>query len=158
MTFKNQTCCFTGHRSLPADRIELIIKRLNAELDKLIHRGVTDFISGGALGFDQIAASLVIAKRQMGRNIRLLLALPCREQDAAWSPAQKQLYRKLLSNADEVVYVSEKYTDGCMKKRNRYLVEHSAHCICALIHPRSGTSQTVNMARAQGLNVINIAT
>ena len=36
-----------------------------------------NFISGGALGFDQIAASLVITKKQQGLGIRLIFALPC---------------------------------------------------------------------------------
>jgi len=33
------------------------------------------------MGFDQIAASLVIGKKQQGADIRLILALPCRNQD-----------------------------------------------------------------------------
>jgi len=60
---KLHTCCFTGHRVLPANQIEGIIIRLDEEIDRLIVQGITDFISGGALGFDQIAASLIIAKK-----------------------------------------------------------------------------------------------
>lgn len=56
---KNITCCFTGHRRLPSDRIEQITKRLSDEIDNLYRQGVTEYISGGALGFDQIAASLI---------------------------------------------------------------------------------------------------
>lgn len=63
---KAKTCCFTGHRRLPKDKIEQIVIRLNQEVDNLISQGVTDFISGGALGFDQIAASLIVAKKEMG--------------------------------------------------------------------------------------------
>jgi uncharacterized phage-like protein YoqJ len=58
---KETTCCFTGHRRLPKDKIEHIIMRLNQEMDNLISQGVTNFISGGALGFDQIGASLIVA-------------------------------------------------------------------------------------------------
>ena len=68
MEDKKYTCCFTGHRKLPKERIEHIIKRLDQEVDNLISQGVTDFISGGALGFDQIAASLIVAKKEMGRR------------------------------------------------------------------------------------------
>lgn len=71
----NTTCCFTGHRKLPQNKIWQIVKRLDTEIDNLINQGVTDFISGGALGFDQIAASCIIAKKQMGKEIRLILYL-----------------------------------------------------------------------------------
>ena len=120
-------------------------------------QGVTTFISGGALGFDQIAAALVIAKREMGQNIRLIFALPCKNQGELWSDEQKRLYYNLLAEADEIIYVSEEYSEGCMKKRNFYMVDRSANCICALLHPRSGTGQTVRYAREGGLRIINIA-
>ena len=125
-------CFFTGHRKLPADKIEHIITRLDSEIDRLIKLGVTDFISGGALGFDQIAASLIVAKKEMGHNIRLIFALPCKNQDKDWTAEQKQLYRSLLSEADEVRYISEEYTADCMKKRNYYMVDNSAYCVCAI--------------------------
>ena len=154
---KETTCCFTGHRRLPVAKIEHIVKRLDAEIDNLVHQGVTDFISGGAVGFDQIAASMIIAKRQMGIKVRLIFALPCRDQDKDWSPEHQRLYRNLLDEADEVHYISEAYHNGCMKLRNAYMVDKSAHCICALLQVRTGTSQTVNMAQKKGLNIINTA-
>lgn len=58
---KKFTCCFTGHRNLPAGKI---VKILDREIENLIDKGVTHFISGGALGFDQIAASLIIYKKE----------------------------------------------------------------------------------------------
>lgn len=112
---KDKTCCFTGYRRLPKDKIEQIVIRLNQEVDNLISQGVTDFISGGALGFDQIAASLIVAKKEMGHNVRLIFALPCKNQDELWSAEQKRLYHSLLGEADEIIYVSEEYTDGCIK-------------------------------------------
>lgn len=154
---RERTCCFTGHRKLPTEKIEAIIKCLNDEVEKLIDRGVTNFISGGALGFDQIAASLIIAKKEMGHKIRLIFALPCGNQDALWTDAQKGLYHGLLGDADEIVYVSEVYSRGCMEKRNQYMVEHSGYCICALLHSESGTGQTVRYAQQRGLRVVNVS-
>jgi uncharacterized phage-like protein YoqJ len=154
---KDQTCCFSGHRKLPKNKIEQIVKRLDCEIDNLINQGITDFISGGALGFDQIAASLIIAKKEMGRRIRLIFALPCKCQDKLWNVEQKMLYRSLLAEADEITYISEEYIDGCMKKRNKYMVDHSSYCICALLRTFNGTDQTVRYARQKGLSVINVA-
>ena len=61
---KISSCCFTGHRKLPANRMQGIRENLNYQIEKLITEGVTHFISGGALGFDQIAASEIIGKKQ----------------------------------------------------------------------------------------------
>lgn len=153
---KYQTCCFTGHRKLPQEKIEQILIRLNQEVDNLISQGITDFISGGALGFDQLAASLIVAKKEMGNNIRLIFALPCKNQDMLWSAEQKRLYRGLLDEADEIIYVSEEYTNDCMKKRNQYMVDRSAYCICALIFETGGTAQTVKYAGKKNIKVINV--
>ena len=66
---REKSCCFTGHRLLAKKKIEQIEKRLHEEIDRLINEGITDFISGGALGFNQIAASVVISKKQQGNDI-----------------------------------------------------------------------------------------
>ena len=85
------------------------------------------------------------------------MALPCRNQDIKWSQDDKNTYQKLLAFADKIVYVSENYYDGCMEKRNIYLVEHSKFCIAYLKHMRSGTAQTVFIAKKQGLTIFNLA-
>jgi len=138
-------------------KIQRIVNRLNNEVDQLIQKGVTTFMSGGALGFDHIAVSLVITKRQQGANIRLIFALPCRNQDEAWTDRQKQLYRSLLSEADEVRYLSEENTPESMSICNRYMVDNSLYCICAFKDKADGTGQTLHYAQEQGLQVINLA-
>lgn len=154
---KKHTCCFTGHRRLPKEKVESIVKRLDIAINSLIDKGVTDYISGGAMGFDLIAASLIVTKKEMGSNIMLIFALPCRNQDEHWSDGQKKLYHDLLEEADEIIYVSEEYVEGCMKKRNRYMVDRSAYCICARLYGFSGTEQTMKYARQKGVRVINVA-
>jgi len=157
MKSKESTCCFTWHRTFSPKKIERIIKKLNEEIDRLIRKGVTNFISGGAMGFDQIAASMVIGKKQQGIDIRLILALPCRNQDEKWTDRQRQLYRSLIGEADEVKYISDEYTLDCMKERNQYMVDNSAYCICELTRPVSGTAQPVRYAKLQGLEINNVA-
>lgn len=152
---KEHTCFFTGHRSLPQNKIADITNRLNIEIDNLISKGVMSFISGGALGFDQLASAQIIEKRE-SCNIRLVLALPCKNQDILSTDIQKRLYRSLLAEADEIVYVSDKYDDGCMKRRNFYMAEQSACCICSLLDSKSGTGQTVNYSQKIGIHIINV--
>ena len=117
---------------------------------------MTDFISGGAVGFEHIAASLIVAKKELGKNVRLIFALPCKNQDASWNEKQRTLYQNLLNEADEVTYISEKYDPFCMKRKNKYMVDHSAYCICAMLRENSGTGQTVRLARKKGLHIINV--
>ncbi len=154
---KTSTCCFTGHWELPAKDIECILIRLNHGVEKLIEQGVTTFISGGRSGFDQIAASLIVAKKEMGGKIRLLFVLPCKNQDDFWGPEQKEFYHKLLPEADEVIYVSQEYRDDCIKKQKHYMIDRSAYCICAYFCPAGRTSQTIRYARKKGLKIINVA-
>ena len=156
-TNKGNTAFFTGHRKLSQKKIEKIVKKLNEEVDRLIGLGVTDFMSGFAIGYDQICASLIVAKKQQGANIRLIAALPCYNQDEKWTDRQKELYSSLLGEADEVIYVSEEYSHDCMKKRNYYMVDNSSYCICALVRDISGTGQAVRYAKEQGLEVVNVA-
>ena len=152
----SKTCFFTGHRKLPPKKINRIIKRLNDEVENLIHQGVTTFISSGEPGFDQLAASLIIAKKEMGANIRLIFVL-CRNQDEHWTTDQKRLYHSLLPEADEVHYISNDYSDEGIKQRNHYMADNSSHCICALLQYASTTTQAVRYAQTQGLDVINVA-
>lgn len=154
---KLKTCCFTGHRILPQDKIEQILIRLNQEVDNLISQGITDFIVGGSLGFDQVAASLIVVKKEMGHNVRLIFVLPYRNQDALWNAEQKRLYHGLLDEADEIIYISEEYIDGCIQKRNRYVADGSGYCICAPIYEAGETEQMVKYAREMGVEIINIA-
>ena len=48
------------------ENIESILFKLNMEAERLIQEGVITFISGGALGFDQIAALMMATKKEMG--------------------------------------------------------------------------------------------
>lgn len=48
------------------------------------------------------------------------------------------------------MYTSQEYHRGCLFQRNRYLVDHSAYCVCYLLQERTGTSYTAQYAREQG--------
>lgn len=156
MKDRTHSCCFFGQRKLPKDKLEAIIKRLNREIDQLISQGVTDFISAGALGFDQVAASLIIAKKEMGQHIRLIFVLPCKDQNEHWHEKKKKLYHNLLAEADEVILISEEFENGCIKERNRFMINHSSVCLCALFHSIGSTNQSIKYARQRGLKLINV--
>ncbi len=151
-----KTCCFTGHRIIKITP-ELVQGLRDAIVD-VIGQGVTEFYDGGAIGFDMLAAETVISLKDEYPNIKLHLLLPCPpvEQIKGWNESQIARYEKMLQNADSVTVLSEHYTDDCMKQRNKRLVELADCCICYCNNPRSGTGQTVRMAREKGIDVINL--
>ncbi len=154
---KNQTCCFTGHRSIPLSERRKIQKRLEAEVVRLILGGVRYFAAGGALGFDTLAALTILHLKKTYPNIYLILVLPCKEQTRNWPDKDKKIYNQILSKADKVTYTSEHYYDGCMQKRNRHLIDNSGFCVCYLTKSTGGTAYTVDYAKKHGLRIINLA-
>ncbi len=85
-------------------------------ITRLTREGTIFFLSGGAVGFDTFAAQAVLKAQKRSPKLKLIMALPCRNQEKYWSEADKQAYRHLLDKADEIVYVSEHpYFDGCME-------------------------------------------
>jgi len=154
---KNNTCCITGHRILLPKKIVKIEKCLNKEIDNLIHKGVSVFISSGAIGFSHIASSIIITKRQQGANIRLIFALPCRNQGDNWSDNHRLIFRSLLNEANEIRYISEVYTPECMTKRSHYMLDNSAYCICYMRCKARKTSRLLGYAQQQSVQIINVA-
>lgn len=154
-----RSCCFTGHRHIPPREGLLVRRRLRAELPGLLEKGVDTFLAGGAIGFDTLAAQEILRARAEGDlPIRLVLVLPCLGQESLWSQRDAAVYRALLRQADEVIYTGDAYTRDCMFRRNRYLVDHSAYCLCYLTKTgRGGTAYTVKYARDKGLGIVNLA-
>lgn len=155
---RESTLCFSGHRAVRREEREALYERVLRSVDIFVRRGYDTFICGGAVGFDTMAAEAVAEKKRMHPHIRLVLALPCRDQTAKWKNTDALFtYKKLLGEADEVVYASNFYTAECMHIRNRYMVENSSACICYKYNERGGTAYTVKYAEKQGLEIINLA-
>ena len=91
-------CIFTGHRDLPADH-EALRAALRRHITALYADGYTDFLSGGAMGFDLLAAEAVLELRPVLPEMRLLMILPCEGQDRAYPPGDKLRYRAALDQA-----------------------------------------------------------
>lgn len=163
MNNKKQTACFTGHRpqKLPwgfnEDSIDCIGMKEIAKIEiqnAIINYGITHFISGMAIGFDMIAAELVLELKKYYPFITLECAIPCKEQDKLWREQQKERYKYILSKADKITYVSDRpYFDGCMKKRNEYMIDNSSVLIALFNGKAGGTKQTVDYAKEKGLKV-----
>lgn len=99
-------------------------------------------------------------KKRKALDIKLHLVLPCsnEEQTKNWSYNDKQEFYAILMAADDIEYIGSEYTKECMKKRNAQMVELADCCVCYYDDSiaRSGTGQTVRMANAKGIEVINL--
>lgn len=157
MIQREKTCCFTGHRNIPIRQHEHIKKRLKETIKALAERGVIYYGAGGALGFDTLAAQAVLSLQTELPQLRLILVLPCLSQTRGWLEKDRQVYEEIKAQAAKVRYVSERYTPDCMHKRNRHLVKYSGICVCYMNRPTGGTAYTVDYAKKQGLEIINLA-
>lgn len=156
MIDKKRTACFTGHRQIAENDRKKIEKKLDKIIEKLYRKGVIFYGAGGAYGFDMLAEKAVIRARKKHNEIKLILVLPCKEQYKYWTPDNQKIFLEIRSQADKVVYTSEEYSNGCMHKRNRHLVDFSGYCIAYLNTDSGGTAYTVDYARQNGLDIINI--
>ena len=162
---KLYTCAFTGHRpkSFPwgydesAPSCVLLKEVLAAQISSLAERGVTDFLSGMAQGVDLWCSEIVLDLKKKNPALKLHAILPCEGQESKWTAAAQALYRSILEQADEVVYVNRNYSANCMLERNRYMVD-LASILLAVYNGayRSGTGMTVRYAQKLGREIIII--
>ena len=151
------SCCFTGHRFLPDEKADKIRLALEYMISELCEKGCREFISGGAIGFDMMAAEAVLKIKKTFPEIMLVMALPCRDQHIKWRKAERLRYERLLSRADKTVYLCESYVTGCMHLRNKYMVDNAQLCIAYLENRGGGTEYTVNYAQEKGHSIVNLA-
>lgn len=157
-----KTVAFTGHRpeKMPwgndeASSDALIYKfRLRETLEYLIGQGYVNFLSGGARGFDTIAAEMVISLREVYPWIRLMMILPCADQADRWNLEDRKRWENIVVNSDHVETLTPVYDRGCMFRRNRYLVDHSDMILAAYDgYSNGGTAMTLDYAHRKGRKV-----
>ncbi len=154
---KGNEICFTGHREISDDHYYRVMFLLRQLVEEKIKEGYTVFCAGGALGFDTLAALTVLRMKDRYKNIKLHLYLPCKNQSEKWQSSDKEIYNKIVKEADKVVYIAENYTPFCMVERNRALVDNSSFCIAYCTQTKGGTAYTISYAMDNGMEVVNIA-
>ena len=152
-----RTVCFTGHRHIGDEEYTKLFDALLQVIEEQILSGATVFRTGGALGFDTMAALAVLSQRKRFPEIRLELILPCPSQTKGWSHGDTVLYEQIKSQADAAHYVSTGYYKGVLQQRNRALVENADVCVAYLCNSSGGgTAYTAALALKKGLKLINL--
>ena len=156
-TTENTTVCFTGHRTFSHAALSALPQLLQDTLTELIQSGYDTFRTGGALGFDTMAALKVLELKTKFPHVQLHLYLPCRDQDKLWNTDEQHLYEQILARADAIHYTADTYTKGCMLQRNREMIDGSAICIAYFDGHGGGTAYSYGYANRCGVKVINLA-
>lgn len=158
------TCCFTGHRpeKLPwggneADpRCQALKQKILDTVSAVYDGGMRHFICGMARGCDFYFAETVVGLRCQHSDITLEAAVPCPTQAAGWPEADRLRWRQLLAVCDLETMVQDRYSPGCMHRRNRYMVDHSAMVIAVYDGTNGGTRRTLEYAIRQKVPFIDI--
>lgn len=83
--------------------------------EMLVRLGITDAYSGMALGVDTVFAMAVLELKQEGYDIKLHASIPCNMQCSQWPETSQKIYYNLLSQADEIIGMSEENPTGYEK-------------------------------------------
>lgn len=153
------TCCFTGHRpsKLPwgdderDPRCMALKQDLMKKAESAYLKGYRHFICGMALGCDLYFCETVLELREKYPDIRVEAAVPCAAQADGWSAENRARYKALLDRCDWETLVQHHYDPGCMLRRNRYMVDHSALIIAVYNGTPGGTQNTLAYAMRAGL-------
>lgn len=155
-TNRQHTCCFTGHREIEPQHREQLPQLLEAVIRLMVRDGYYTFLTGGALGFDTLAADTVLRLKAEYGHMRLIVVSPYGGQSDNWNRAQADHFEWVRQSADNFVCLEAGYSPGCMKRRNYYMVERSAICAYYCLRSRSGAAQTMRYAQQCGLELVDL--
>ena len=154
---KMKTVTFTGHRYIPHNKRSDLCDKIEKVVMENYAKGVRQFLCGMAVGFDLFAAEAVLKIKYEQPDIMLVAVVPFRLQYERWSEMEKLRYQSILSRADKVVVLSEHYYNGCLLRRNDYMLSHCNGVIAYYDgNPKGGTFYTIRKARQMKLPVLNL--
>lgn len=174
---RKRTLCFTGHREKSVEcymNNPALLKHTTAAVRLMLCRyigmaiesGYTTFVSGLAEGTDLWAADYVLWYRRRYPHIKLVGIMPYLGHSRYYSACSRQTLRNIELNADLLLSTEAdpnmRYSSSgssaarsLYRRRNCFMCDSSSAVIAYFNEgqTRSGTSQTINYARKQGLPV-----
>jgi uncharacterized phage-like protein YoqJ len=151
---------FSGHRpdklgGFSGERAKAIQDGVFGALVHVVQRsldhGFNTFITGGAIGVDQIAAEAVLHRKKnpVYAHAKLIIAKPFPSQGCKWPQHVQEYFKTLCDKVDQVLDVSEDpYTREKMQVRNEWMVNRSAACCAVWNGGNGGTGNYVRYARS----------
>lgn len=123
---KAVSAAFTGHRFYNFSQQEVIRERLTKAILEAYEHGISNFISGFAIGIDLMAAQIVQSLKPFCPGMTLTAAIPFRGQADRFKPGDRIVYDELIASADEVIILSEYYYTRCFLDRDEFMVENAS--------------------------------
>lgn len=149
-----KTACFTGHR--PSKLMKRDMGWITNELEDIVidlfeTYGIDTFISGCALGVDQISANIVINLRDDGDYpLKLIMVEPFKNFTERWSQVDIIAYNYIKDKANSVICLSEEeYSPKLYFKRNAYMITNSSWVIGVWDGSSGGTYNTIQTAKGR---------
>ena len=157
-------CAFTGHRPqrLPwgqreeDPRCRALKTLLYSAVLQASAQGCETFLCGMALGCDTYFAETVLRRKEQDPSLRLVAMLPCPEQARRWPEQDRRRYEALLAQCDRVRVLEPCYSEGCMLRRNRAMVDEAQLLISVFDGQPGGTASTVRYARERGVGILPV--
>ena len=141
-----KSCCVTGHRDIPADKLPYMEEELRKAVQSAIEDGFTRFISGFAEGTDLLFAAIVAEEKEKNPGIHLEAAIPYATRVKSKSP----LFQKMLTSCDFINVLCDKYSPSVFFARNRYMVLESDRVIAVYDgREKGGTVFCIRYAHTQ---------
>ena len=102
-----KSVCFSGHRIVPFAKQNEIMRLLRNEITKSYNEGYRCFYCGMAIGFDLLAANVVLSLKSELSQIKIIAVLPYREQTERWNEKHKVGYERILNGSSDkcVVFI-----------------------------------------------------
>jgi ribA/ribD-fused uncharacterized protein len=160
-----KTICFTGHRpnklggyDTNNEKMTWVKAQLKECINRAYHAGFAHFISGGALGVDQVALSIVYeVQKEYAFDIITTVAKPFPSQACKWPESSIIEFNRLCNLADKVFDVSpDPYTAEKMQVRNEWMVDNADAVIAVWDGTPGGTANCVRYALEQKKHVLRI--
>ena len=156
---REKTCCFTGHRIIRSDQMNIVSDRTENTIRELItEHGMRYFRVGGAQGYDTMVANILFRLRTTDfPDIQIILVYPFDGFTSRWTDAQRAVYNWMLPQYDKCVCVSPEGSREAFLVRDKHLVDNFSICIAYCIRNYGGTAYTIRYAQSKGIPVRNIA-
>lgn len=127
-------------------------------------KNTTNYISGMAIGADQLFAAAVVALQDeflaggINHTVNLIAAVPFEGQESKWPKRSQEIYHVLLARAAHVEYVCPPgYAAWKMQWRNEWMVNNSNIVLAVWDGKQSGgTYNCITYARQCGKSLFGL--
>ena len=135
-------CTFFGHRECYG----LDSQVLQQAIEDLIHKGANTFYVGNQGQFDSAVYSCLKQLRKKHPHIRVCIVL-------AYLPTENNEYDDMT---DTMYPEIEGHPKFAIKRRNRWMIDHSDFLLCYINHTWGGAYKFAQLAKHRGKTVINL--